>query len=123
MVQRTAHDARERGQVALEFVGVITLLITVAIIAIQLGIAAYAVQQASTAARAAARAETYNEATMDYQEAGSASMSEWLADGTVFRKERNGDEVTITAEVTIPAILPAILDLGEARRSATMPLD
>ncbi|MER8072856.1 TadE/TadG family type IV pilus assembly protein [Streptomyces sp. NPDC094034] len=123
MVKRTAREGRDRGQVALEYVGVISLLIVVAIIAIQLGMAAYAVQQANTAARAAARAETYNEATMDYQEAGRASMSDWLAEGTEFRKERNGDEVTITAEVTIPAILPDILDLGEAKRSVTMPLD
>ncbi|MFB6980204.1 TadE/TadG family type IV pilus assembly protein [Streptomyces scopuliridis] len=123
MVKRTARDARDRGQIALEYVGVVTILLFLALAAIQMGLAAYAVQQASTAARAAARAATYNEATMDYREAGKASMSGWLAKKTDISKQSSGDQVEVTVKVRIPALLPAVFDLGEARRSATMPLD
>ncbi|MFJ9027798.1 TadE/TadG family type IV pilus assembly protein [Streptomyces sp. NPDC102274] len=122
MVKRTARDARERGQIALEYVGVITLLLFIALAAIQLGLAGYAVQQASTAARAAARAETYEDASMSSETAGEAATSDWL---TVDIDEPviSGDEVTLTAHVKIPALLPKVFDLGEAKRSATMPLD
>ncbi|WP_326610591.1 pilus assembly protein [Streptomyces scopuliridis] len=123
MAKRTARDARERGQIALEYVGVVTILLFLALAAIQLGLAAYAVQQASTAARAAARAATYNEATMNYQEAGKASMSNWLAKKTDISKQSSGDQIEVTVKVKIPPILPIFDNLGEARRSATMPLD
>ncbi|MFE4534167.1 TadE/TadG family type IV pilus assembly protein [Streptomyces scopuliridis] len=122
MAKRTARDARERGQIALEYVGVVTILLFLALAAIQLGLAGYAVQQASTAARAAARAETYNDVTLTAQAAGEAATSDWLTveiDGP----DVSGDEVTMTARVKIPAILPIFDNLGEARRSATMPLD
>lgn len=123
MLKRAPREEREKGQVAVEYVGVITLLLFVALAAIQLGLAAYAVQQAGTASRAAARAASYREATMDYREAGKASMSDWLADQTDIEEQPSaGDEVKVTATVRIPAILP-ILDFGTARRSATMPLD
>ncbi|MFE4370137.1 TadE/TadG family type IV pilus assembly protein [Streptomyces sp. NPDC056835] len=123
MVKRTARDARERGQVALEYVGVITLLLIVALAAIQLGLAGYAVQQASTAARAAARAESYNDVTMSAEAAGKAATSEWL-EVDIPEPRVNGDEVTVTAEITVPVILPIMKDLlPKARRSATMPLD
>ncbi|MEV6421976.1 TadE/TadG family type IV pilus assembly protein [Streptomyces sp. NPDC051662] len=122
MVKRTARDARERGQVALEYVGVITLLLLVALAAIQLGLAAYAVQQASTAARAAARAESYNDVNTSAQAAGRAATSEWLT-VDIPEPSINGDEVTVTAKVKVPSLLPKVFDFGEARRSATMPLD
>ncbi|MFJ9207394.1 septum site-determining protein [Streptomyces sp. L-9-10] len=126
MVKRTARGTRERGtreqgQIALEYVGVITLLLVLALAAIQLGLAGYAVTQASTAARTAARAATYNDVNLSPQAAGEAATSDWL---TVNIPDPNisGDEVTVTAEVTIPAILPG-MDLPKAKRSATMPLD
>ncbi|PVE12037.1 TadE/TadG family type IV pilus assembly protein [Streptomyces scopuliridis] len=122
MAKRTARDARERGQIALEYVGVVTILLFLALAAIQLGLAAYAVQQASTAARAAARAATYNDVSLSPQAAGEAATSDWLTvkiDGPFV----SGDEVTTTARVKIPPILPIFDNLGEARRSATMPLD
>ncbi|MFE7567688.1 TadE/TadG family type IV pilus assembly protein [Streptomyces sp. NPDC057539] len=122
MVKRTTRDARERGQVALEFVGVITLLLLVALAAIQLGLAGYAVQQASTAARAAARAESYNDVTMSAQAAGEAATSEWL-EVDIHEPRISGDEVTVTAEVQIPSLLPKVFTFDAAKRSATMPLD
>ncbi|MFE2495913.1 TadE/TadG family type IV pilus assembly protein [Streptomyces scopuliridis] len=122
MVKRTARDARDRGQIALEYVGVVTILLFLALAAIQLGLAGYAVQQASTAARAAARAETYNDVTMTPEQAGEAATSDWLT-VHIDREPENGDEVTMTARVEVPPILPIFGNLGEAKRSATMPLD
>ncbi|MGW2053242.1 TadE family protein [Streptomyces sp. NPDC001840] len=122
--ERGVRGARERGQAALEYVGVITLLLFIALAAIQLGIAAYAIQQAGTASRAAARAASYNIATTNYEQAGRAAMSDWLAgpDQSTFEKTEAGDEIKVTAKVRIPALLP-VFDFGEAKRSATMPLD
>lgn len=110
----------DRGQAALEYVGVITLLLFVALAAIQLGIAAYAVQQAGTAARAAARTASYPD--RDYAAAGRASLSDWLADGATFSPPSGGDAVTVTATVPIPRVLP-VFDFGSASRSVTMPRD
>ncbi|MFE2595192.1 TadE family protein [Streptomyces sp. NPDC059396] len=120
--ERGVRGARERGQAALEYVGVITLLLFIALAAIQLGIAAYAIQQAGTASRAAARAASYNIATTNYEQAGRAAMSDWLADGSEFDKSEAGDEVKVTAKVTIPALLP-VFEFPKAERSAIMPLD
>lgn len=101
----------------------IALLLFVALAAIQLGIAAYAVQQAGTGARAAARAATYRETEDDdYQQAGRAAMSGWLAGGASFAEGGAGSGITVTATVPIPAIIP-ILDFGDAHRSVTMPRD
>ncbi|MFF3749827.1 TadE/TadG family type IV pilus assembly protein [Streptomyces sp. NPDC002018] len=111
----------QRGQAAIEYVGVVVLLIFVVLAAIQLGIAAYAVQQAGTASRAAARAATYREATTSPQTAGEAAVSDWL-DITIEDPTSFGEEITVTANVEIPAILP-VFDFGEASRSTTMPLD
>ncbi|WP_345653904.1 TadE/TadG family type IV pilus assembly protein [Streptomyces tremellae] len=116
-------DARDRGQAALEYAGVVALLLFVAVAALQLGIAGYAVQQAGTGARAAARTATYRETEGDdYQAAGRAAMSGWLADGARFSENGGGTGVTVTARVRIPAIVP-LLDLGDATRSVTMPRD
>ncbi|MFD7899647.1 TadE/TadG family type IV pilus assembly protein [Streptomyces sp. NPDC059743] len=111
----------ERGQAAIEYVGVIALLIFVALAAIQLGMAAYAVQQAGTASRAAARAASYREAVTNPETAGEAAVSDWLV-VHIDTPASAGDEITATARVEIPEILP-IFELGEAERSTTMPLD
>ncbi len=44
--------ARDRGQVAIEYLGFIPILLLVALAAVQLGLVAYTAQQAGTAARA-----------------------------------------------------------------------
>lgn len=111
----------DRGQAAIEFAGFITLLLFIGLTAIQLGLAAYAVQQAGTASRAAARAASQHDA--GYVAVGKSSMSDWLADDADIQPPQYfGDEITVTASVPVPAILP-ILDFGEAERSATMPRD
>jgi hypothetical protein len=111
---------RERGQAALEFVGVITLLLIVGLATVQLGLAAYAVQQAGTAARAAARTASYRQADMSPEAAGQAAVSGWL-DPQITVGE-GGDSVTATASIPVPSILP-LFQFGSAVRSATMPLD
>jgi Flp pilus assembly protein TadG len=117
-VKRNKTD--DRGQAAIEFVGVITILLIAALGAIQLGIAAYAMQQAGTGARAAARAASYAESDTDAQTAGSAAISGWLSGS--FPAADSGDRVTVTGTVQIPSILP-FFNLGPAVRSATMPKD
>ncbi|HLL35963.1 TadE/TadG family type IV pilus assembly protein [Streptomyces sp.] len=111
--------ARDRGQVALEYLGFIPVLIIVALAAVQLGLIAYAAQQAGTAARAGARS-----ASLDgpYAADCQAAVSGWLADGTSCAGGGGGDEVEVTATVDIPSVVPG-WDFGDARKSATMPRD
>ncbi|MER5767685.1 TadE/TadG family type IV pilus assembly protein [Streptomyces sp. NPDC001985] len=116
-------EDRDRGQAALEFAGVITLLILVGVAAIQLGLVAYTAQQAGTAARAAARAEAQRDGAGTGPAAGLAAISGWLADGA--RVEAGcapGSEVRATATVDVPALLP-VLDFGPASRTVTMRCD
>ncbi|MFD7228651.1 TadE family protein [Streptomyces sp. NPDC059881] len=110
----------DRGQTALEYVGWIPFLLLIALAAIQLGLAAYAVQQAGTGARAAARSESIGNG--GGKQAGKEAMSDWAAGRTDFDRSGWGEEVTMTARVTIPSIIPGIDDFGEATRSATMPV-
>ncbi|WP_405612978.1 TadE/TadG family type IV pilus assembly protein [Streptomyces sp. NBC_01508] len=117
-VRTTAED---KGQAAIEFAGLITLLLLVGLAAIQLGIAAYAVQQAGTASRAAARAASQQDP--GYAEVGRSSMSDWLGENADIGPAKYfGDEITVTAEVPVPSIVP-LFDFPEAKRSATMPRD
>ncbi|MGW0186956.1 TadE/TadG family type IV pilus assembly protein [Streptomyces sp. NPDC003362] len=110
---------RDRGQVALEYLGFIPILILVALAAVQIGLIAYAAQQAGTAARAGARS-----ASLDGPFAADcqAAVSDWLADGTTCTGGEGGDEVEVTATVDIPSVVPG-WDFGDAHKSATMPRD
>ncbi|NEC30106.1 pilus assembly protein [Streptomyces sp. SID8111] len=110
---------RDRGQVALEYLGFLPVLIIVAMAAVQLGLVAYTAQQAGTAARAGARSASLDRGA---QGACTAAVSSWLADGTTCGEAQGGDEVTVTATVEIPSIVPG-WDFGPARRTATMPVD
>ncbi|TLQ44033.1 TadE/TadG family type IV pilus assembly protein [Streptomyces marianii] len=114
-----AHGRRDRGQTAIEYLGWIPILLLVALAAIQLGIAVYAVQQAGTAARAAARTASIDNGSG--VQAGKAAMSDWLADGTDVDVSMAGDEVTATAYVEIPSLIP-VFAFDRATRSATMPV-
>jgi hypothetical protein len=115
---RRGRDA-DRGQVAIEYLGFLPILIIVAMAAVQLGLIAYTAQQAGTAARAGARGASLQESA---QEACHTAVSGWLADGTDCPPSYGGDEVTVTASVDIPSIVPG-WDFGDATRTATMPLD
>ncbi|MGP3927139.1 TadE/TadG family type IV pilus assembly protein [Streptomyces sp. 8N616] len=108
---------------ALEFVGFLPILLLLGLAAIQLGVAAYAVSQAGTGARAAARTESYEESGTDGATAGLAAMSGWLADRADIAVGGGADEATATARVEIPSVIPGIDNFGTAERSAVMPRD
>ncbi|MFT2020086.1 TadE/TadG family type IV pilus assembly protein [Streptomyces sp. 796.1] len=103
---------------AVEFLGFLPILLAVALAVVQLGIAAYTVQQANTAARAAARTATVDDPKSSPESAGQAAISSWLADGTRITVT-GGDEAHATATIEIPSVIPGV-DFGDARRSATM---
>ncbi|MEU1181628.1 TadE family protein [Streptomyces sp. NPDC005820] len=108
----------DRGQVALEYLGFLPLLLIVALGAVQLGLFAYAAQQAGTAARTGARS-----ASLDQDFAGDCAraVSSWLS--VSCSSADLGDEVQVTSTVTIPSVIPGIGNFGTARKTATMPVD
>ncbi|WP_055695668.1 TadE/TadG family type IV pilus assembly protein [Streptomyces prasinopilosus] len=110
---------RDRGQVAIEYLGFLPVLIIVALAGVQLGLIAYTAQQAGTAARAGARSASLDEAAGP---ACTVAVSGWLAGRTACGAAGGGDEVTVTATITIPSIVPG-WDFGQARKTATMPMD
>lgn len=117
---RRGRSARDRGQVAIEYLGFIPILILVALAGVQLGLVAYAAQQAGTAARAGARAASLDPGGA--QEGCQTAVSGWLADGTDCGEAYGADEVTVTATVQIPSVVPG-WDFDPAQKTATMPLD
>ncbi|MEU7040178.1 TadE/TadG family type IV pilus assembly protein [Streptomyces varsoviensis] len=112
---------RDRGSAAVEFLGFLPLLLVIGLAAIQLGLAAFAAQQAGSAARAAARTATLDDAAMSPEGAGKAAVSGWLAGRTDVGAAPcdGGGQTTGSATVEIPAVLP--FDFGSATRTATMP--
>lgn len=116
-------SVRDRGQVAIEYMGFIPLLLLVGLCAIQLGVAAYTANQAGTAARAAARTAGQDHRVIGPEAAGEHAISGWLADGARWDLPSYGyDEVTYTVHVEIPSVIPG-LSWGDATRSSTMPVD
>ncbi|MFF4184745.1 hypothetical protein ACFYZ9_16255 [Streptomyces sp. NPDC001691] len=117
----------DRGQVALEYIGFVAVLLLVGLAAIQLGVAAYAANQAGTGARAAARAASLDdprpgEPRLDPVAAGTAAISGWLTPH-VTPAGSGGDAVAYTATVKIPSVIPGLGDgfFGTATRTSTMP--
>ncbi|MEU5073322.1 TadE/TadG family type IV pilus assembly protein [Streptomyces asoensis] len=107
----------DRGQVALEYLGFLPLLLLVALGAVQLGLIAYGAQQAGTAARTGARSASVDG---DVQGDCAQAASAWLhasCDPAFL-----GDEVRVTSTVTIPSVIPGVGDF-EAHKTATMPVD
>ncbi|MEU8550764.1 TadE/TadG family type IV pilus assembly protein [Streptomyces roseoverticillatus] len=114
---------RDRGSLSIELIGFLPVLLLVGLAAIQLGLAAYAAQQAGSAARAAARTASLDEPRMSPAAAGRAAMSGWLRmSGAPAAAPCGGGAPQTTAEVTvvIPAVLP-LLGERSVTRSATMP--
>lgn len=110
---------RDRGQVAVEYLGFLPLLLLVGLVGVQFGIAAYAVQQAGTGARAAARAASVDDpgSVPDPAAAGKAAMSGWTAGRA--HVELSGGTATVTVEV--PSLIP-FLHIDDVSRTAVMPL-
>ncbi|MCB5170068.1 pilus assembly protein [Streptomyces bambusae] len=109
----------DRGQVALEYLAWLPLLLLVAMAGIQAGLIGYAAQQAGTAARAAARMDSLH--GEGGQAAGhaaiSGSLSLELSGGPA------GDRVTYTAKIRIPTVMPGLGSIGDVTRTSTMPYD
>ncbi|MCF6522029.1 pilus assembly protein [Streptomyces sp. JJ36] len=99
------------------------LLLLVGLAALQLGIAGYAVQQAGTGARAAARTASQNDPGAGCADSGRAAMSGWTADRATFACAAGDDAVTVTTTVTIPSLIPGIDSLGAADRTVTLPAE
>ncbi|MFH8768178.1 MULTISPECIES: TadE/TadG family type IV pilus assembly protein [unclassified Streptomyces] len=106
---------RDAGQVAVEYLGFVPVLLIVGLAGIQIGAVAYAAEQAGTAARAGARAASLRQ---DAQQA----CTEAVSGGITVRcsSAEGGDAVTVTATVHIPEV---VWDFGDAHKTATMPLD
>ncbi|GAB3958824.1 TadE/TadG family type IV pilus assembly protein [Streptomyces sparsus] len=111
--------ARDRGQAAIEFIGFLPLLLIIALAGVQLGIVAYTASQAGTGARAAARYVSQDD-TRSAEQGGRQAMSDWLASRAAFDEERPSGEVTVTATVPIPSVIPGV-GFGTVTKSATMP--
>ncbi|MCX5050734.1 TadE family protein [Streptomyces sp. NBC_00474] len=116
---RVRGSGRDRGQVAIEYLGFLPILLLVAMAAVQLGLIAYTAQQAGTAARTGARSASLRD---DYGQDCRNAVSGFLADGTNCQAAFGGDDVTVTSTVQIPSIVP-FWSFDPAHKTATMPLD
>lgn len=116
-VRDRGRRAGDRGQVAIEYLGFIPILLLVAMAGVQIGLVAYAAQQAGTAARAGARAASLENSA---QVGCATAISDWLS--VSCSEAVGGDEVTVTATVQIPSIVPG-WEFDPAQKTATMPLD
>ncbi|NGO09876.1 pilus assembly protein [Streptomyces sp. HC44] len=106
----------------LEFAGYLPILLIIGMAAIQLGLIGYAINQAGSGARAAARVASQDGAG---EAAGYAAMSDWL-DADVSAPKGGGDTTTSTVTVDVPVLIPFVGDDWadlDIVRHATMPND
>ncbi|KPI13516.1 TadE family protein [Actinobacteria bacterium OV450] len=115
---RVPDQVRDRGQVALEYIGFIPVLLFVALCGIQLGWVGYVHQQAETAARTAARVEARNPGAG--AAAGTAAVSSGLDPSVEIAK--GPDAVTARVSIPVKSIVPG-LSIDAARATAVMPND
>ncbi|MGW3421012.1 TadE/TadG family type IV pilus assembly protein [Streptomyces phaeochromogenes] len=108
----------DRGVSMLEFAGFLPILLLVGMATIQLGLIGYGINQAGTAARAAARAASQGE---DGAAAGQAAVSGWF-DNLVVSPAEGPDLTTATVTLKVPAVIP-LLPAVTVQRDATMPTD
>ncbi|MFJ6721273.1 MULTISPECIES: TadE/TadG family type IV pilus assembly protein [unclassified Streptomyces] len=114
----TRRAFRDRGQVALEYIGFIPILLFVALCGIQLGWVGYVHQQAETAARTAARVEARKPGAGEA--AGHAAIRSGLA--ATITVSGGGDAVTANVSIPVTSIIPG-LALDPATATAVMPDD
>uniref|UniRef100_A0AAU2JVF4 Pilus assembly protein n=1 Tax=Streptomyces sp. NBC_00049 TaxID=2903617 RepID=A0AAU2JVF4_9ACTN len=118
--RRNRRRGGDRGQAALEYLGFLPILLLVGLCGIQLGWAAYVVQQAQTAARTAARVEARTPGAG--VAAGTAAIKQGLRGSADFGVDKTTDTVTVTVTLTIESIVPGVGD-QPVTRTATMPND
>ncbi|MEI7033243.1 TadE/TadG family type IV pilus assembly protein [Streptomyces pratensis] len=108
----------------MEYLGFLPLLLLVALLALQLGLAAYAASQAGTAARAAARTAASADHHGDPRSTARSAVSQWLVDDPADfgYQESGGDDVTATVRIRVPSVVPG-LDGWWAERSTTMAVE
>ena len=106
--------ARERGAAALEFVGVLPLLIFAMLVALQFGVAGWAVVSTGEAARAAARAATLGQ---DPNAAAQGALPGVLSGTVSGHAVAEGRRYSVT--VKVPTLLP--FDVGSVTRTADLP--
>ncbi|MFJ9622219.1 TadE/TadG family type IV pilus assembly protein [Streptomyces sp. NPDC101181] len=104
----------------MEYLGFLPLLLLVALLAVQLGVATYTVNQAGTAARAGARTAASDDARGTGESAARGAVSDWVRGNGFAYREGGGSDVTATVSLVIPSIVPGLGD-WEATRSSTMP--
>ncbi|MCY0925902.1 pilus assembly protein [Streptomyces sp. H27-H1] len=118
---RTIREGRrDKGQVALEYIGFLPILLLVGLGGIQLGWSAYVVQQAQTAARTAARVEAREPG--EGAQAGLAAIRPSLVAGAVVDVNKTPDAVRATVRLTIDSIVPGV-GQKTVTRTAVMPND
>ncbi|MEV6679361.1 TadE/TadG family type IV pilus assembly protein [Streptomyces erythrochromogenes] len=108
----------DRGQVALEYIGFVPILLFVALCGIQLGWVAYVHEQADTAARTAARVEAQHRGRGEA--AGHAAIREGLRAEVAVAA--GSDAVTATVTIRVKSIIPG-LNPDDATATAVMPND
>ncbi|MFC5718927.1 TadE/TadG family type IV pilus assembly protein [Streptomyces gamaensis] len=112
---------RQRGSASVELLGFLPVLMLVGLAAVQLGLVAYAAQQAGSAARAAARTASLDDPRLTPGEAGRAALSGWLElDGADAPSCDGAARTTATVSVRVPSVVP-LLGGPTVTRSATMP--
>ncbi|MEU8621805.1 TadE/TadG family type IV pilus assembly protein [Streptomyces sp. NPDC048623] len=104
---------------AVEYLGFLPILLIVGLVGVQLGLVAYAAQQAGTGARAAARAASVDDpdSVPAPQAAGKAAMSGWIAR----RSDVSEAGGVATVRVDIPSLIP-FMSFDPVTRTATMPV-
>jgi Flp pilus assembly protein TadG len=107
----------DRGVSMLEFAGFLPILLLVGMAAIQLGLIGYGINQAGTAARAAARVASQGG---DGTATGQAAVSGWLNPNV--SAPEGADLTTATVTLQVPAVIP-LLPAVTVERNATMPTD
>ncbi|MEU6093768.1 TadE family protein [Streptomyces sp. NPDC047079] len=114
---RRTRRCDDRGVSMLEFAGFLPILLVIGMAAIQLGLIGYGINQAGTAARAAARVASQNG---DGAAAGTAAVSGWLRPSVY--APRGAGTTTARVTVTVPSVIP-LFDAWPVTRHATMPND
>ena len=107
---------RERGAAALEFVGVLPIVLLMGALAFQMGLVGWAMVSTGHAARDAARAKVLGH---DPQVAARGALPGILRSEPELSSQVRSDSVEYTVVVEVPSLIG--IPLGTVKRSAEMP--